>query len=78
MDKQKTLLEKFKEKQFWDKVAIIAVIIALATAISYNLIKDSSVSKYRTKTVGKIVDFKHNSKARYSITYEYEVLGKSL
>lgn len=76
MEKQKTFLDKFKEKPLGDRIALIVVVGAILAAITYGLIKDYNVSKYQSKTMGKIVDFKHISKSRYSITYKYEVQGK--
>lgn len=42
----------------------------------YNYLNDSSVSKYRTETIGKIVDFKKGSRSDYILYYEYFVDNK--
>ncbi|WP_281540962.1 hypothetical protein [Maribacter aestuarii] len=73
MDKQKTLLQKFKEKPFWDKFVLGLIFMAIIGTLAYHFIKDYNVKTNKKHVVGKIVDFEFINMARYSIDYEYYV-----
>ena len=56
-------------------VLIVIGIVVIGITI-YHYKKDSSVSKYRTETTGKIIDFHRKKDFDYSLKYEYSVNGK--
>lgn len=69
---------KYSEKRIADIGTLIVIGILIIGVLIYHYKKDSSVTEYKTETVGKITDFRHRKDFSYSLKYEYYVDGKSM
>jgi hypothetical protein len=67
--------EEISEKKASDIGTLIIIGIIIIGILIYHYRKDSSVTEYKTETVGKITDFRHRKDFSYSLKYEYYVDG---